>query len=124
MQEVDITTLAKAWESGAPVVDVREADEYVRAHVPRAQWIPLGQLPARVDDVPRGGTVYVICASGNRSKRGAEILLAAGRHAVSVTGGTTAWQQSGRPVDSGPAGSSTGTGLGTIGARRRRTPAR
>lgn len=102
MKEVDISALARAWEAGAPVLDVREDDEFVRAHVPRAQWIPLGELPARVAEVPAEETVYVICASGNRSKRGAEILEASGRSAVSVAGGTKGWLQAGHPVDRGP----------------------
>ncbi|WP_443209745.1 rhodanese-like domain-containing protein, partial [Rhodococcus rhodochrous] len=45
---------------------------------------------------------YVICASGNRSKRGAEILESAGRPAVSVAGGTRAWVSAGREVRRGP----------------------
>ncbi len=100
IEEVDIPTFARAWGSGAPVLDVREDHEYAQAHVPGAQWIPLGDLPARVAEVPDGATVYVICASGNRSKRGAEILEGAGRSAVSVAGGTTGWVRAGHPADS------------------------
>jgi len=103
MKEVDIATLAHAWEAGAPVLDVREDHEYVQGHVPRAQWIPLGELSARLTEVLPGETVYVICASGNRSKRGAEILESSGRSAVSVAGGTTAWLREGHPVHAGPA---------------------
>ncbi|AFM18691.1 Rhodanese-related sulfurtransferase [Mycolicibacterium chubuense NBB4] len=101
VQEVDIATLARAWESGAPVLDVREDHEFAQAHVPRAQWIPLGELPARVGEVPADTTVYVICASGNRSKRGAEILEDSGRSAVSVAGGTKGWIRAGHPAESG-----------------------
>lgn len=83
------------------VVDVREAGEYVQGHLPGALLIPLGQLPLRKGEVPSGGTVYVICRSGNRSKVGASVLEAAGLDALSVDGGTMAWIASGQPVVTG-----------------------
>lgn len=101
MREVDTATLIRAWESGAPVLDVREDYEYTQGHVPGAQLIPLGELPRRVADVPPADTVYVICASGNRSKQGATILETAGRSAVSVAGGTSAWLRAGQAVRRG-----------------------
>ncbi|MFD6857886.1 rhodanese-like domain-containing protein [Rhodococcus sp. NPDC060090] len=102
MHEVDIAALIRAWESGAPVLDVREDYEYIEGHVSGARSIPLPEPSARVGEVQPGDTVYVICASGNRSKRGAEILEAAGRSAVSVAGGTRAWISAGREVRRGP----------------------
>lgn len=102
MHEVDTAALIHAWESGAPVLDVREDYEYIQGHVPGAQLIPLAELPARVGEVPPAETVYVICASGNRSKHGAEILESAGRPAVSVAGGTKAWMSAGQAVRRGP----------------------
>ncbi len=54
-------------------------------------------------EVLPGGTVYVICASGNRSKRGATILESAGRAAVSVAGGASAWLHAGQEVRRGAA---------------------
>ncbi|WKN60393.1 rhodanese-like domain-containing protein (plasmid) [Rhodococcus opacus] len=102
MHEVDTAALIHAWESGAPVLDVREDYEYIQGHVPGAQLIPLAELPARVGEVPPADAVYVICASGNRSKRGAEILESAGRPAMSVAGGTRAWLSAGQAVRRGP----------------------
>ncbi len=84
------------------VLDVREAAEYVAGHVPGAVLIPLGELDGRLGELPRGGTVHVICASGNRSLRAARELIAAGFDAVSVAGGTSGWIRSGRPVLTGP----------------------
>ncbi|MBF6354528.1 rhodanese-like domain-containing protein [Nocardia higoensis] len=101
MKEIDTVAFARAWESGAAVLDVREDFEYAQAHVPRTVWIPLGQLAERLADVPSGEIVYVICASGNRSKQGARILESAGRTAVSVAGGTAAWLLAGHPVERG-----------------------
>lgn len=105
-REIHITEFAELRAAGAVVVDVREQFEFDQAHVPGALLIPLGELAGRVAEVPAGDTVCVICASGNRSLTGADILTAAGRPAVSVAGGTALWLRAGGPVDtatSGPA---------------------
>ena len=101
VKEVDIAALAGARQSGAVVLDVREDYEYEQAHVPGVTWIPLGDLAGRLGEVPPGEPVYVICASGNRSKTGARILESSGRVAVSVAGGTGAWLRAGHPVERG-----------------------
>ena len=44
----------------------------------------------------------MICKSGGRSMKAAEFLAAQGRQAVNVAGGTNAWIDSGRSVESGP----------------------
>lgn len=98
VREVDLSTFAAARADGALVLDVREPEEYVGGHVPGAQLAPLSTLGTRVGELPRHATVYVICASGNRSTTAAEQLCAAGVDAVSVAGGTSAWIRQGRPV--------------------------
>lgn len=99
--EVDIPTFAQHHAAGATVVDVREPDEYVSGHVPGAVLIPLSEVPDRVDEVPQGETVYVICATGRRSARAAEHLSAEGRDAVNVAGGTKGWVEAGHPTTTG-----------------------
>lgn len=102
MKTCTFAHLAGAYADGAVVVDVREPDEYVRGHVPGAVLIPLGQLPHRVNEVPRSGPVYVICASGKRSRTAASVLEAAGIDAISVEGGTDGWISAGREYVTGP----------------------
>ncbi|MGF7124528.1 rhodanese-like domain-containing protein [Rhodococcus sp. TAF43] len=101
MREIDVTELESVLASGAPLVDVREADEFAGGHVPGAVSIPLSEFVARVDEVPADATVYMICAVGGRSGQAAEYLVARGVDAVNVAGGTMAWMQSGRAVDAG-----------------------
>lgn len=99
VKEVSLEEFEAAHRDGATIVDVRESHEYASGHVPGAELIPLGIVPARVQDLPRNRPVYVICASGGRSYQAAEFLQRAGIEARSVAGGTGAWIASGRPVE-------------------------
>jgi rhodanese-related sulfurtransferase len=99
--EIDVTELVKRRAEGAPVIDVREPDEYTAAHVPGAVLVPLATVPERLDAVPGDGPVYVICAKGSRSHRAAEFYRAQGIDAVNVAGGTTAWIEAGEPTSTG-----------------------
>lgn len=101
MREVDQAAFAAAHATGAVVIDIREPEEYVSGHVPGARLMPLGRLPQHLGEVPRDRPVYLICRSGNRSLAAAELLARAGIDAVSVAGGTSAWQRAGNPVTSG-----------------------
>ena len=99
---VSIDEFAAARADGSPVVDVREPHEYVDGHVPGARLVPMGELPARAGELDRSRPIYVICASGNRSRAMADLLVRLGFDARSVDGGTSAWKSSGRPVVVGP----------------------
>jgi rhodanese-related sulfurtransferase len=100
--EVDLDTFADAVAAGAAVLDVRNPDEYVEMHVPGAVLVPLPELGHRLEDVPPGRPLYVICASGGRSRAAANALVAqVGVEAVNVAGGTKGWVASGRAVVSG-----------------------
>ncbi len=99
--EVGLQDLEQALAAGAPLLDVRESDEYAAGHVPGAQLVPLAVLPVRLPELPRDRTVYVVCQAGGRSAQAAELLERAGLDVRSVAGGTTAWAQSGRAVQTG-----------------------
>lgn len=99
--EVDVAELARRRAEGAPLIDVREPDEYDEGHVPGAQHIALGTVPDRVAEVPEGRPVYVICAKGGRSLKAAELYRSQGIDAINVAGGTTAWIEAGNPTVTG-----------------------
>lgn len=101
--EIDVQAFAAAHADGAFVVDVREPREYLDGHVPGAVLMPLAQVLARQAELPRHQPVYVVCASGNRSKTATDWLRSRGVEAVSVTGGTGAWTAKGLPVVHGTA---------------------
>ncbi|MET0729244.1 MAG: rhodanese-like domain-containing protein [Acidimicrobiales bacterium] len=101
MPEIEVTELAAAHATGAPLIDVREDDEYAEARVPGAQHIPLGDVVERVDELPTDVTVYVICARGGRSAKAVGFYRAQGIDAVNVAGGTLGWIDAGLPTESG-----------------------
>ena len=88
-------------DDGANVIDVREPGEYVGGHIPGAVLMPMGLLPSRAGELDRSRPLYVICASGNRSKAMADYLRNTGFDARSVSGGTSGWVSAGRPVVTG-----------------------
>ncbi len=101
--EVSVAEAVKLRDAGAFVLDVRQPEEWEQAHIQGATLIPLGELQARSNEVPKDTKVLVVCRSGNRSQQGRQILLAAGFTTVtSMSGGVTQWQSEGNPVVSGP----------------------
>lgn len=70
--------------TGAPVVDVRTAEEWSEGHLPTAKHIPVDEVEQRLADFEKlvGGDkskpLVVYCASGNRSGKAKKKLEAAG----------------------------------------------
>ncbi len=100
--EVTPEQVAEAAAGGAPVIDVREPDEYESGHMAGAVLVPMGQVVARVGEVTRDGPVYVVCATGARSGRAAQWYRSQGIDARNLAGGMKAWVEQGRPVVFGP----------------------
>lgn len=99
--EVGLDELAEALARGAVLIDVRMPEEYEDMHVPGAIHMPLSELSARSNEIPRNERVYVICASGGRSLAAVGALNRGGWDTVSVAEGTKGWFAAGRPVESG-----------------------
>ena len=77
-----------------------EPYEWQAGHAPRAVHLPLSALAAGAG-LPQGAQtrpLIVICRSGNRSRRAAELLVARGAQAVDVIGGMRDWLGAGLPV--------------------------
>jgi hydroxyacylglutathione hydrolase len=82
------------------VLDVRGRSEWAAGHLPEATLIPLAELPDRINEVPGDRPIAVHCQGGSRSAIAASLLLMCGRPAVAnVTGGMTAWEHAGLPVE-------------------------
>jgi len=101
--EISVAQAAARRDTGAFILDVRQPDEWADYHVPGSTLIPLGELQARVNEVPRDQEVIVVCRSGNRSQTGRDILAKAGFDRVaSLAGGLKEWKAAGLPTVSGP----------------------
>ena len=73
-----------------PVLDVRQAAEYASGHVPGAVHVELGDLCARIQDVPAGAVV--MCGHGERAMTAASLLRRAGQRGLAVlAGGAADW---------------------------------
>jgi sulfur-carrier protein adenylyltransferase/sulfurtransferase len=99
--EVAPKAVSEALASGdAMLIDVREKSEYDDLRIPGSVLIPLGELSARLAEVPADRDVYVHCRMGGRSARAVDYLRTFGRpNSYNVTGGIEAWEEAGLPVE-------------------------
>lgn len=86
------------------VLDVREPAEWEHGHIEGALHIPLGQLPSRLQELPVGGRLLVVCKIGGRSAQAVGFLQQQGIEAVNLDGGMTDWADAGRSMVSGNGG--------------------
>ena len=101
--EVSVAEAASLRDAGAFILDVRQPDEWNESHIPGATLIPLPELEARVNEVPKDQKIVVVCRSGNRSAQGRDILLSAGfTEVTSMAGGINQWKAAGLATQSGP----------------------
>jgi rhodanese-related sulfurtransferase len=105
--QTDVAGLPAEFGPGTVLLDVREDDEWQRGHAADARHIPMGEVPARLNEIDPEATLYVICKAGGRSRKVAQFLAGNGYEPVNVSGGMLAWANAGRPVvtDNGGAGS-------------------
>ena len=94
----DVAGALQLLSSGAVLVDVREAREYVAGHAPGAVNVPLSRLRRASAEIPDGRDVVVMCRSGHRSAIAARALATDGRTATNLAGGIIAWSAAGEPV--------------------------
>jgi rhodanese-related sulfurtransferase len=93
MQEISVETLKLKQEANEDflLLDVREQFEHDICHL-NAKFIPMAQVPERLDELRKDQAIVVFCKHGGRSLRVAEFLVANGFQNVSnLTGGIIAW---------------------------------
>jgi len=82
------------------VLDVRQASEFARGHVPGAWHLTAGSLPDELRQLPRDRRIAVICASGYRSAVAASLLDVAGFERVAwVADGVSGWRAAGYELE-------------------------
>ena len=101
--EISVSDALAKKDDGAFILDVRQPDEWNEFHIAGATLIPLDQLPARLNELPKDQQIVVVCRTGHRSAEGRDILLNTGfTQVTSMAGGLTQWKTAGYPTVSGP----------------------
>ncbi|WP_039057084.1 rhodanese family protein [Enterobacter sp. Bisph1] len=89
-------------QNGAPVVDIRQPDEFRREHLPDAVSLPLDELLAgkAVSQAASAQTVIFHCQSGMRTQQNADALVRAASPAnvLIIEGGLNNWKQEKLPT--------------------------
>jgi rhodanese-related sulfurtransferase len=82
------------------VVDVRGPESYAEGHIPGAMNIPSDELGERVDEIPEGKQLILVCQSGPVSRQSLETVREGGfENANNMAGGMSAWEEAGYPLE-------------------------
>jgi rhodanese-related sulfurtransferase len=91
---ISVRALKTKMERSEPftLIDVRERYEYEIARIEGARLIPLGELEAHIDELPKSDALVFQCHSGGRSEHATRIVRESGfENAVNLEGGIDAW---------------------------------
>ena len=81
------------------LLDVREAWEYQLCHIQGSQHMPMGTVPARLEEIERDRDVVVICHHGGRSAQVGIFLEREGfANVINLSGGVAGWAASVDPT--------------------------
>ncbi len=76
------------------LVDVREPHEWAISDLPDSVKIPLGTLPGKLGELPKGAEIVVYCRSGARSANAVQFLRQKGYDKVyNLAGGINLWAE-------------------------------
>lgn len=97
----DARTVREWLQNGkAVLIDIREADEYAREHIPGARHLPLSGFNASDFDGEHDKIGVFHCASGNRTAGAAnQLMQTAFAEVYLLKGGLQAWRAAGLPVN-------------------------
>ena len=88
------TMLTSTDEQKPLLLDVREPWEWQLAHIEGARHIPMGQVPANIDQIDRTHPTVVICHHGMRSLQVIAFLQRQGFDKLhNLQGGIDAWSR-------------------------------
>ncbi len=93
IQSISVRELPALLEAGSHLlVDVRLQPEYARHHLKNSINLPLFQLRKRMDELPKGKPLLLLCDSGVQSRAAAFILKEKGYDAAVLEGGLSQLQ--------------------------------
>ncbi len=85
------------------LIDVRDADAYVEAHIPGSMHIPLARIEGEIPYLPKGKAIvtYCTCPHDEAAADANMILQHNGVQAFALAGGLGAWRNAGLQVAQG-----------------------
>lgn len=94
VQSISIDQLKKLLkDKSKQFIDVRTPGEYKRRSIKQFKNIPLNQLPSELSKLDKKKETFVICQSGMRSTKAANVLKKAGfPNVINVRGGMSVWR--------------------------------
>ena len=90
--------------STARLIDVREPHELrgELGRIPGVESVPLATVEREAATWDRNARLVMVCRSGGRSSRAADLLVRLGfPHVMNMTGGMQAYRAAGLPVEAG-----------------------
>lgn len=85
-------------EQAVTVVDVRTTSEYRSGHVARSINVPMDEIDSRLDDIPPGPQVVLVCQGGTRAQMTRDLLGDRIGRVVCLEGGLDSWVSADLPV--------------------------
>jgi rhodanese-related sulfurtransferase len=111
IKECTVNEVQQGRDASTLLIDIREAPEYQRGHIPGAILLPRGLLEFEIHGLvdstdtdpgvtPEDREIVLYCGTGGRSTLAAETLNAMGyRNVASMAGGIIAWAVLQLPID-------------------------
>ena len=108
-RRITVEELKPLYDRGeVTLIDVRDVDSFLRAHIPGALQIPLARIDGETPYLPKGKVIvtYCTCPAEESSGQAVQILAYRGiTNAAALEGGLQGWQRRGYPMGAGmPAG--------------------
>jgi phage shock protein E len=101
VREVTATQASALQKQGALLIDVRESDDFAKAHAVDALHLSRGTIELKIETITPDTAAPIVCycGGGSRSALVAESLQRMGyTNVASVQGGFKAWQEQGLPT--------------------------
>jgi NADPH-dependent 2,4-dienoyl-CoA reductase/sulfur reductase-like enzyme/rhodanese-related sulfurtransferase len=90
--DAELAPWAELGATQAFLLDVREPAEFKAGAIPGAVNIPLGQLRARLNELPHEREIWINCGVGQRAYYACRILTQAGLRARNLSGGISTYK--------------------------------
>ncbi len=98
--------LKEQYDRGAvTIIDVRDGDDFLQAHIPGALHIPLARIEGEIGYLPKGKPIVTYCTCPAEESSGAAVRILEQRgvtNAGALQGGFQEWRRRGYPTASGP----------------------